>query len=104
MYQRKTGGIYKGIGSFFPVPDLLQEMFHVHFLALHLHHPRVLQHTPRCRAAGRFFLETAVTIVSICLSASASIERGSNSPALDEVFERFAPFDAVVRFIFELGE
>jgi hypothetical protein len=42
--------------SILPIPNGLQELHHVDTFALHLNHPRVVKHAPRCRTAiGLFF-------------------------------------------------
>jgi hypothetical protein len=45
--------------SVLPVPDGLQELHHVDTFALHLNHPRVVEHAPRCCTTVGLFLETA---------------------------------------------
>lgn len=42
----------------FPVPHLLEEVGHVDLLRLHLHHPWMLEHTPRCSSPWAFLLKT----------------------------------------------
>lgn len=47
-----------GFDLVLPVPHLLEEVCHVDFLRLHLHHPGMLKHAPWCCSSGTFFLET----------------------------------------------
>lgn len=46
--------------SILPVPYLLEEVSHVDFLRLHLHHPWVLEHTPWSCSSWAFFLEAGI--------------------------------------------
>lgn len=46
----------------FPVPNLLQEMWHVHLLRSDLNYPRVLGHSPWSRSSRWVFLETATNV------------------------------------------
>jgi hypothetical protein len=42
--------------SILPIPNGLQELHHVDTFALHLDHPRVIKHAPRCcTAVGLLF-------------------------------------------------
>lgn len=79
-----------------PVPHLLDEVSHVHFLVLHVQHPRMFQHPPWSCSSRWFFLETAQT--------SAWFHRRSSVvyvPAFDEVFEIVRPANAILGFIFK---
>lgn len=52
--------------SILPIPNLGEEVLHVDFLTLHLHHPGMLDHAPRRSTAGRLFFKT-VCFVSATL-------------------------------------
>lgn len=86
-------------------------MLHVDLFALHLDHPRVLEHPPRRGTSGRFLFEAANGKSAVVLSShgggggvAREIERGIRySPALDKILESLAPLDAVIWFVFELG-
>jgi len=57
---RKTGRdrvLFFSCGLVFPVPHLLQKVFHIHLFGFHLDHPRMLEHPPWCRSSGWVFLE-----------------------------------------------
>lgn len=58
--------------SALPIPHLREEMLHVDFLALHLHHPRVFDHAPGRCATGGFFFET------VCLYDSRQLVHTTN--------------------------
>lgn len=94
-------------------------MFHVDFLALHFDHPGMFEHAPGGRAAGRFFFEAAGgerggggLDKGKKGNRKVGEERGrrgerkgkGNIPTLDEIFEAFAPFDAVLGFVLEFGD
>ena len=94
-------------GLVLPVPHLLQELLHADLLALHLHHPRVLEHAPGGGAAGGVFLEAREADLVSFRKGSAVLaftfereekmgwerEREEHVPAFDKVLEIGAPFD-----------
>lgn len=45
--------------SILPIPNGLQELHHVDAFALHLNHPGVIEHAPRCCTTISLFLEAA---------------------------------------------
>ena len=49
--------------SILPVPNLSQEMFHVDFFAVHLHHPRMFEHAPWGRSSRWFLFQTAPPLI-----------------------------------------
>ena len=49
--------LFFSCGLVFPVPHLLQKVFHIHLFGFHLDHPRMLEHPPWCRSSGWVFLE-----------------------------------------------
>jgi hypothetical protein len=83
----------------FPIPYLLEEMGHVDFLRLHLHHPRVFEHAPGRRSSRALFLKTAQEVSNV---QSSIISR--YVPALDKVLEVFSPFDTVLGLVLKFWD
>lgn len=85
----------------FPVPDLRQEIRHVDLLVLHLHYPRVVQHSPRTCSSCCVLLKTAPMSAQLQTSHPRH-ERESHLPACNKVFKVVAPLDPKLWLIFEL--
>jgi len=56
--KRVEGDARLAASLILPVPYLLEEVGHVDFLGLHLHHPGMFEHAPWGRSSWAFFLQT----------------------------------------------
>jgi hypothetical protein len=79
-----------------PIPNLLHELSHIHFLVLHIYHPGMFQHPPRSGSSRRFFLKTAQD-----QHRSYYLDIEFHIPAFDKILEVVRPINSVLRFILQ---